>query len=136
MTDSSLASSANPLIRQRSPAAEAALELEQPAKKAKIVVESSLEEEEAASGPVETDVVMEAASSSATPITEVATSDKPKLLAGAMLPPSSIIYSNPDGQLGLIASDDGLYHIRESDVGIIEYLSDKEKTMEGVIKQR
>lgn len=120
---------------------------EQPVKKLKTDVESTLEEEEAAAGPASvsgqiiTDVIMESTTTTTTtpsvaqPL-EAATSEKPKLLEGAMLPPSSIIYSNPDGQLGLIASEDGLYHIRESDVGIIEYLSDKTKSMEGVIKQR
>ncbi len=118
----------NPLIRPRSPSpASNAVEGTAPsAKKQKV----DLTEEEAAAAA-------EAPTETAQPTTDsMMDVDQPNLLPGAVLPPSSRLFANPDGQLGLIDGGDGMYHIRESDVGIIEYLSDKDKKMQGIIKQR
>jgi hypothetical protein len=146
MSDSAEAPVGNPLIRQRSltPAAEGDLDSAPPAKKIRTdsnenadsvepsakLADHVVDEEEAmaAEAPSVTQLVPNTA--------ESAVAASAGLLPGAKLPPSSIIFANPDGQLGRIAGDDGLYHIRESDAGIIEYLSDKNKKMEGVIKQR
>jgi hypothetical protein len=57
-------------------------------------------------------------------------------LPGSNLPQSSYIYSNADGQLGLIDNGDGVYHLREEDVGISAYLSQGAGEVNGIIKQR
>lgn len=51
------------------------------------------------------------------------------------LPPSSFKFCNQDGLIGLV-DENGQYHLRETDVGISEYLSREEGAFQGIVKQR
>ena len=57
-------------------------------------------------------------------------------LPGSNLPQSSYIFSNADGKLGMIDNGDGVYHLREEDVGISAYLTQGAGEVNGIIKQR
>jgi hypothetical protein len=57
-------------------------------------------------------------------------------LPGSNLPQSSYIYANADGQLGKLDGGDGVYHLREEDVGISGYLTKGAGKVDGIIKQR
>lgn len=57
-------------------------------------------------------------------------------LPGSNLPQSSYIFANPDGQLGKLDHGDGVYHLREGDVGISGFLTKGAGQVNGIIKQR
>lgn len=57
-------------------------------------------------------------------------------LPGSNLPQSSYIFANPDGQVGKLDHGDGVYHLREGDVGISGYLTQGAGEVNGIIKQR
>lgn len=59
-----------------------------------------------------------------------------KKLPGSNLPQSSYIYANEDGLLGKVDGGDGVYHLREEDVGISGYLTRGAGQVDGIIKQR
>lgn len=59
-----------------------------------------------------------------------------KRLPGSNLPQSSYIYANADGLLGKLDRGDGVYHLREEDVGIGAYLTKGAGKVDGIIKQR
>ncbi|KAJ9101687.1 hypothetical protein QFC21_003025 [Naganishia friedmannii] len=56
-------------------------------------------------------------------------------LPGSNLPQSSYIFANPDGQIGKLDHGDGVYHLREGDVGISGYLTRGAGEVNGIIKQ-
>lgn len=51
------------------------------------------------------------------------------------VPPSTLKFCNTDGKVGEIGPD-GQYHLRETDVGISQYMGPKESSFQGIVKQR